>query len=85
MRGSVTLMDILFPYVTKYLIRSTPTRVAQSSLRSGWVPDASVRISHLLAKYNKTKAYALVLLFAEDERFELSEPFTVRQFSKLLL
>ncbi len=33
----------------KNLIRSTPTRAAESSLRSGCVPDASVRISHLLA------------------------------------
>ncbi len=84
MRDSVTLMDILFPYVTNYLIPLTSTRRGPRLTPAGFAAT-SVRIPHLLAKYNKTKAYALVLVFAEDEGFEPSGPFTVRQFSKLLL
>lgn len=87
MRDSVTLMEILFPCVTKYLIRSTPTRRGPRLhfiSPVGFVAT-SVRISHPRATCNKTNTSVLVLAVAEDEGFEPSEGFAPRQFSKLLL
>jgi len=72
MRGdSVTLVDSLFVLRTpNYLTPSTPTRVAQSSLRSGWVPDASVRIPPSHAKHNRPTYSRRAHCFAETQGFE---------------
>ncbi len=74
---SVTLMGILFRLrLIKFLIHSTPTILAQR------VPKMVFRISLPHVKYNKTKANALVSVFAEGERFELSDPVKSLLFSR---